>query len=135
MGYHIWLGLSHDVRAIRPYGSIANIWNMVARTAYTQLRYSPIWLITCTLLMVIGYIVPFLAIISAPFPLKALGLISLLAIYASYYPTIRYYQLSPAWTFTLPLAGVLFLAMTWTSAIRFWRGEKSRWKNRSYEAA
>ena len=40
--------------------------------------------------------------------------------------------LRPAWTLALPLAGTLFLAMTWTSALRYAAGERSRWKGRSY---
>ena len=37
-GGRTWLGLSREVRAIRPYQTLNNIWNMVARTAFTQLR-------------------------------------------------------------------------------------------------
>ena len=35
-GGRTWLGLSRDVRAIRPYETLDNIWNMVARSAFTQ---------------------------------------------------------------------------------------------------
>jgi hypothetical protein len=52
--------------------------------------------------------------------------------YASFVPTIRFYGLAGGWTLTLPLAAGLYLAMTWTSALRYWRGERSRWKDRSY---
>jgi len=61
-----------------------------------------------------------------------LALIALIAMMGSYLPTIRYYRLPLYWVLTLPAAAVLFLAMTWTSAIRYLRGERSRWKNRSY---
>ena len=43
-----WLGLSTGVRSVRPYVGLADLWNMVARSAYTQLRYSP-WLLAGTL--------------------------------------------------------------------------------------
>jgi hopene-associated glycosyltransferase HpnB len=36
-----WLGLTTDVRSCRAYPRLADIWDMVARSAYTQLRYSP----------------------------------------------------------------------------------------------
>jgi hypothetical protein len=36
------------------------------------------------------------------------------------------------WVFTLPIAGVLFLAMTWSSALNYWRGVRAEWKNRAY---
>mgnify|MGYP000978137129 CR=1 FL=1 len=48
-------------------------------------------------------------------------------------PTIRYYDLHPLWILTLAPAACLFLAMTWTSAWRYWTGERSRWKSRSYD--
>ena len=59
--------------------------------------------------------------------------IAFAALTASYLPTIRYYRLHPLWSLTLCPAACLFLAMTWTSARRYWSGERSRWKNRSYD--
>ena len=44
----------------------------------------------------------------------------------------KFYNLPTFWLLTLPFASALFLAMTWTSAIRYWRGERTRWKERSY---
>jgi hypothetical protein len=37
----IWLGFSTGVRSLRPYPRLATLWDMIARSAYTQLRYSP----------------------------------------------------------------------------------------------
>ena len=37
----IWLGLTRRVVSVRPYPGLASLWQMVARSAYTQLRYSP----------------------------------------------------------------------------------------------
>ena len=132
-GGRIWVGLSRDVRAIRPYDSLANIWNMVARTAYTQLRYSFLLLLICTVLMLVGYVVPLVALALGDVNTKLTALLALGLIWYSYFPTVKYYDLPIAWTITLPLAAALFLAMTWTSAYRYLRGERSRWKNRSYE--
>ncbi len=131
----IWIGLSNDAHALRPYKNLCNIWNMVARTAYTQLGYSPALLIACTLLMLLGYFVPIAALLSGPAAARLLAAIALLAMVGSYLPTVRYYGLGHYWALTLPAAALLFLAMTWTSAIRYARGERSRWKNRSYTRA
>ncbi|MFT4561208.1 MAG: hopene-associated glycosyltransferase HpnB [Gammaproteobacteria bacterium] len=131
----IWIGLSNDARALRPYKTLSNIWNMVARTAYTQLRYSKSLLLVCTLLLIISYVVPIAALFHSSSIANMLGLVAIAAMLGTYAPTVRYYGLSPLWIFTLPLAAVLFLAMTWTSAIRYSRGERSRWKNRSYARA
>ena len=40
----IWLGLTERVHSIRPYPDIEEIRRMVARSAYAQLRYSPLLL-------------------------------------------------------------------------------------------
>src|SRR6266702_5353571 len=37
----IWLGFSTGVRSLRPYPRLATLWDMIARSAYIQLRYSP----------------------------------------------------------------------------------------------
>jgi hypothetical protein len=50
----------------------------------------------------------------------------------SFAPTVLLLELSPGWVLTLPLAAVAYLAMTWSSAIRYWRGERSRWRGRRY---
>ncbi len=129
-GGRTWLGLSRDVIAVRPYERLADIWNMVARTAYTQLLYSPALLLLCTVLLGLTFIVPVLGLLSAT---PAAGAIALALMFASYAPTLRFYGLSLWWLPTLPLAATMYLAMTWTSAVRYFRGERSRWKNRTYE--
>lgn len=131
-GGRTWLGLSHAVRAVRPYEGLAGIWNMVARTAYTQLRYSPVLLAVCTLLLLLGFVQPFVSLVSGQVMAVCAGLLALAALGAAYLPTVRYYGLPGWWVVTLPLAACLFLAMTWTSARRYWTGERSRWKSRSY---
>ena len=128
----IWIGLSNDACALRPYTNLPNIWNMVARTAFTQLRYSPVLLVACTGLLIVSYVVPLIGIFSSIGAIQSLSAIALAAMFATYWPIVKFYNLSFFWTFTLPLAAILFLAMTWTSALRYWRGERSRWKNRSY---
>jgi hypothetical protein len=52
---------------------------------------------------------------------------------AAYVPVVRFYRLSLPWALTLPAAAALFLAMTWASAIGYWRGAHGTWKSRSYD--
>lgn len=132
-GGRTWLGLSRDVRAARPYESLAAIWNMVARTAFTQLRYSTLLLTLCTILLVLVFVVPVLGLGADGFGTRLLAWAALAAMLRSYLPVLRYYDLNGGWAATLPLAASLYLAMTWTSALRYWRGERSRWKNRVYD--
>ena len=105
---------------------------MVARTAFTQLRYSNILLILCVFLMGLAYIVPVAGLGTSSATTTSFSGIALLMMTASYVPTIRFYGLHPAWSLTLPAAAVLFLAMTLTSAVRFWNGDRSAWRGRVY---
>ena len=130
-GGRIWLGLTTAAISQRRYDSLAVIWEMVTRTAYTQLRYSPWLLAVCILLLLESYVVPIAGLLF-PAPMRWLALITIMAMCISYLPTLRYYSL-PWWrALTLPLAAVLFGLMTLDSARRHLAGEGSRWKNRTY---
>lgn len=131
-GGRTWLGLSRDVCALRPYRDLASIWNMVARTAFTQLRYSSLLLLLCTTLLFISFCVPVLGLWSPAVGGRIAAATALLLMFGTYVPVLRYYQRPLWWLPSLPLAGLLYLAMTWSSAIRYWRGERSRWKSRVY---
>jgi hypothetical protein len=61
-----------------------------------------------------------------------LSLIALIAMTLSYFPTLKFYRLSSAWALALPLIGLLYLAMTWSSAYHWWVGRGSAWKGRTY---
>ena len=130
-GHRTWIGVSLGVQSHRPYPTLGTVWRMVARTAYTQLRYSPALLLLCTVLMTLAFWAP-LAGLAGPLPAKVAGGIGLAAMAACYLPTLRYYRRSPGWALTMPLIGTLYLAMTWHSALRDWGGRRSEWKGRVY---
>lgn len=134
-GLHTWIGLSYSAHSHRGYDDMKAIWNMVARTAYTQLHYSPLLLFVCTLIMASMFwfapLAPLLPTLSTTGII--IGLLTWITMIMAYIPILRYYQRSSFWTLALPIIGTLFLLMTWTSAIRFWRGERAQWKNRRYE--
>jgi hopene-associated glycosyltransferase HpnB len=134
-----WLGLSHSVRSLRAYG-FRDFWRMVSRSAFTQLRYSTLWLLAATVAMGITLLGPPAVLAAAllspgavawPFGVSA-AVLGWLAMGAVYWPVVRFYRLRPPWALGLPLAGALFLAMTWDSAFGYWRGTRATWKNRSY---
>ena len=129
-GYRTWMGLTRSAVSLRRQG-LGSIWTMVARTAFTQLRYSTLLLLVVTLALVLAFWVPAAALAFSGAP-RILGMIALAGMLTSYIPTLRYYRLSPAWALALPLIGGLYLLMTWTSAINAWRGTASRWKGRRY---
>jgi hopene-associated glycosyltransferase HpnB len=135
----IWLGLSHSVRSLRVYAELGDFWRMVSRSAFTQLRYSALLLLLATALMAATLLMPVIGVAAAAAMgdtrLGALATGAWLALAAAYAPIVRFYRLPLAWAATLPLAGALFLAMTWSSAIGYWRGTRASWKSRSYDAS
>ena len=131
-GGKTWLGLSTLVSSTRPSTSLKSIWNMVARTAYTQLNYSLALLMLCTVLMVICFVIPLIQIFIADTYIGLVAFTTFICMTITYHPVTKFYNLPAFWLLTLPFASALFLAMTWTSAIRCWRGERTRWKERSY---
>jgi hopene-associated glycosyltransferase HpnB len=133
----IWLGMSHSVRSLRAYPDLGDFWRMVSRSAFTQLRYSAALLLLATALLVLTLLLPPIASASSLFgatPAKGavLGVLAWAAAAGAYWPTVRFYRLAAPWALTLPIAGILFLAMTWSSAVGYWRGTRATWKNRSY---
>ena len=135
----IWLGLTTRVRSARAYGSLGEIWNMVARTAFEQLGNSVFALIATVIVMFVAYLVPLLAsfgLLGGGAPVIALGLLiwwGLMGV--AYASTLKLYGLPWTWTALLPLAALLFILMTVSSAIRTWRGRGGGWKGRHYETA
>lgn len=131
-GGRTWIGLSRGVVSLRPYGSLGSIYGMVARSAYTQLRYSPLLLLAVTLIFAFAYWVPLAAMLFAGGVASIIGFVAVLAMLVGYLPTLHYYRVSPYFALLLPLTGTLYLGMTWGSALRYWRGLKSTWKGRDY---
>ena len=132
LGYKTWIGLTHSVRSIRPYEKLRTIWEMVARTAFTQLHYSGLVLALCTAVMVLSFVVPGLGLFLPSGMAKFFSALGLAIMILCYLPTLKFYGLPGRWALALPLIGILYLAMTWTSAMRYWLGGGSHWKGRAY---
>ncbi len=131
-GGRTWIGLTHSAISHRCYDTLQTIWDMVARTAYTQLHYSVSLLLVCTILMTLAFVLPVLSIFVMGFPVILVPLSAFLMMMASYVPVLKYYGRNPLWAFTLPVTAVLYLCMTWSSARRYWQGTGAIWKNRAY---
>ncbi|HEU0196612.1 MAG TPA: glycosyltransferase [Nevskiaceae bacterium] len=131
-GGRTWVGLSRGVVSLRPYGSLVAIYEMVARSAYTQLRYSPLLLAVVTLLFAVAYWLPLAALLAAPAAPQQVAGLALIAMFIGYLPTLQYYRVPWVFALLLPVTGTLYLGMTWGSALRYWRGVGSQWKGRRY---
>lgn len=128
-GGRTWLGLTHSAISQRGYARLTDIVDMVARSAYPQLRYSPVLLGVCTIIMLAAFPLP----LAAALALEPAGLLALALMILCYLPVLRYYKVSWLWGLLLPVAGLLFMAMTWISAWRHWRKKGALWKNRTYQ--
>ncbi|MEH2286371.1 glycosyltransferase [Nostoc sp.] len=132
----IWLGLSSLTRSLRPYDSLATIWDMVARTAYTQLNYSPLILLGTLVGMPLIYLTPpvcvILGTVWSNWAIAFTGLLGWLLMTFAYYPTIRFYKCSVWFALSLPAIAFLYTLMTLDSAIRHWQGRGGAWKGRVY---
>lgn len=134
----IWLGLTSSTHSLRPYPSLATIWEMVARTAFTQLNYSPLLLLGTLLGMTLIYLVPPVGAIvgglTGNWLIAITGLVGWLLMAWAYVPTLRLYQCSPVWAFCLPGVAFLYTLMTLDSGLRHWQGQGGAWKGRVYSA-
>ncbi|AFW95473.1 hopene-associated glycosyltransferase HpnB [Anabaena sp. 90] len=132
----IWLGLSTLTYSLRPYDSLKTIWDMVARSAYTQLNYSPFLLIGSLLGMTLVYLLPPIAIIFGlvlgNWIITLISFIGYLLMTFAYFPIIRFYKCSPVFAFSLPIIAFLYTSMTTDSALQHWQGRGGAWKGRVY---
>jgi hopene-associated glycosyltransferase HpnB len=127
-----WIGLTHSAKSQRQYPSLNSFWNMIARTAFTQLGYSIFMLVLTTFLMIAVFWFPVCGVVSPSLMARGAAWIGLISMGASYLPILRFYRQNPCLVVTLPFVASLYLLMTWSSAIRYWSGQRSVWKGRSY---
>lgn len=130
----IYLGHSGLANSIRPYPHFADLWRMVARTAFTQLRYSSPLLMLTILGLTLVWLVPAGAVLFGSGWSAVLGLTAFVLSAASYIPTLRRYRQLPAWSLALPLIALFYMAATVGSAFQHWFGSGTNWKNRAYGA-
>ncbi|GGT95126.1 glycosyltransferase [Actinomadura citrea] len=132
------LDLSRDVVSRRPYPRLADLWAMIARSAYHQLRYSPALLAGTVAGLLLLYAVPPAAtaagLIAGPAggaPALATGALAWALMAVTYAPMLRFYGLSLVRAPALPLVALLYAAMTLDSARRHRAGRGGTWKGRT----
>jgi hopene-associated glycosyltransferase HpnB len=135
-GGAIWLGLAESTRSLREYATLGEIWRMVARSAYTQLKRSPLLLLGTVAALAVVYIAPPVLAIAGPLSghpaAGAAAFAAWAAMAFAYRPTTALYA-EPRWrTLLLPVAAALYTAMTIDSALDHWRGRGGAWKGRHY---
>lgn len=130
-GGAIWMGLTRRSVSLRSYKSFGEIRDLIARTAYTQLGYSPVLLLGTLLGMIVTYAAPVALALGTQPLLWRMGLAAWALMTISYLPTVRFYRLSPLWAPALPVAAAFYSYATWVSAVRYWMGRGGQWKGRA----
>ncbi|MEU6345308.1 glycosyltransferase [Streptomyces sp. NPDC046977] len=135
-GGRIWLGLADGVDSVRPYPGLSELWRMVSRSAYAQLRHSVALLAGTVLGLLLIYVLPPVAAVGGAVAgawwLCAAGAAAWAVMCGTYVPMVRYYR-QPLWLVPLlPFTAVLYLLMTVDSAVQHYRGRGAAWKGRTY---
>ncbi|MFE6197743.1 glycosyltransferase [Streptomyces sp. NPDC057838] len=135
-GGRVWLGLADRVDSVRPYPRLADLWRMVSRSAYAQLRHSPLLLAGTVAGLVLVYLVPPAAVVAGlaagDGAAAVTGGLAWLVMAGTYLPMLRYYRQPPWLAPLLPFTAFLYLLMTVDSAVQHRRGRGAAWKGRTY---
>ncbi|QDH17802.1 glycosyltransferase [Swingsia samuiensis] len=131
-GGRLYLGHSNLAWSVRPYEGMRDIWHMIARTAYVQLRYSPFLLLLTLLGMSLIWFVPVLSIMLGCKNAKKAGIFAYCLSCLTFLPTLKRFNLSFWRSLPLPVVAAFYMAATIGSAINHHRGVGVRWKSRSY---
>jgi hypothetical protein len=105
---------------------------MVARTAYVQLRYSPLLLAGTVAGMMLVFLVPPVAALFGHGLARFAGCAAWIGLTASFLPTLRRFRISPLWAALLPLTALFYTAATIGSAVNHVSGRGVVWKRRAY---
>ena len=130
-GGKIWMGLTRASVSLRSYGTFAEIRDLIARTAFTQLHYSLLLLIVTLIGLCATYLLAWIAFFTLEDPGWLLASTAISIMTATYGATVRFYGLPWLWALTLPFAAVFYGYATFLSALRYWLGRGGQWKGRA----
>ncbi len=129
-GGRIWMGLTRASVSLRGYGTFAEIRNMIARTAFTQLSYSFGLLLVALLGLFVTFLLPWFSFFAGDDPAWFLASTAICLMTVTFGVTARFYTLPWPWALSLPFAAVYYGYATCVSAARYWLGRGAQWKGR-----
>jgi hopene-associated glycosyltransferase HpnB len=130
-GGRIWMGLTRTSVSLRGYGMFAEIRNMIARTAFTQLHYSILLLVMALAGLFVTFLLPWFSFFAGEDPAWFLASTAICLMTVTFGVTVRFYGLPWPWALTLPIAAVCYGYATLLSAARYWLGRGGQWKGRA----
>jgi hopene-associated glycosyltransferase HpnB len=130
-GGRVFLAPAESSESLRVYRTWGEIGRMISRTAFTQLRYSPLLLIGTLAGLAVTYFWPVGLALFAAGSMRVAGIAAWLLMSIMYAGVVRYYRLSPLWAIALPAIALFYAGATVDSAIRYWQGRGGEWKGRT----
>ena len=130
-GGRIWMGLTRTSVSLRSYGTFAEIRDLVARTAFTQLHYSFVFLLIALAGLFATFLIPWFSFLAGDDPAWFLASTAICLMAVTFGVTVRFYGLPWSWALTLPIAAVFYGYATLLSAVRYWLGRGGQWKGRA----
>jgi hopene-associated glycosyltransferase HpnB len=130
-GSKIWMNLTRASVSLRSYGSFSEICDLIARTAFTQLRYSFFLLLATLIALFVTYILPLISFFQGEDPAWFLAATAICLMAVSFGVTVRFYNLRFLWALTLPIAATFYAYATCVSALRYGLGRGAQWKGRA----
>jgi hopene-associated glycosyltransferase HpnB len=127
----IRLALTEQVISTRSYSTFWEARTMIARSAYAQLRYSPLLLAGTVAGLALTYLVPVLLALLGQGFAQYCGLATWAIMFVALQPTLSFYRVSPLWGVFLPAIAAIYLLFTLDSAYQYTRGRGGLWKGRA----
>jgi hopene-associated glycosyltransferase HpnB len=131
----IFLGHSGLATSIRPYPRFADIYAMVSRTAYTQLRHNPLLLAGTLIGLALVWLVPAWQVLFGHGWHFIFGLAAFALAVLTFQPTLARYGRNRFWALALPAIALFYMAATIGSAFNHITGKGAAWKSRAYGPA
>jgi len=130
-GGKIWMGLTRKSVSVRGYGSFAEIRNMIARTAFTQLHYSFVLLLAVLAALFVTFLLPWFSFLAGEDPAWFLASTAICLMTVTFGVTVRFYSVPWPWALALPITAMYYGYATCVSAVRCWLGRGGQWKGRT----
>ena len=108
----IWLGLTDSVDSLRAYPAIVDFGRMVSRSAFAELRYSPLRLVGVIAGMALVYMAPLFFTMLSHGVAQAAGVIAWAMMALALVPTLRLYGRPPIGGLALPAIAAAYLVFT-----------------------
>lgn len=133
-GGQISLQLSAESRSFRSYGGFGGVGSMIARSAFSQLRHSYVFLSATVAGLLLLYCSPLVLLFAAAgliTKLFAAGCWLLMSV--TFYPLVRFYRQPIIFSPVLPLIVLFYVGVTIYSAYVYTTGRGGLWKGRAQD--